>query len=358
MTLCTIEEVQRDWRCLDGDDFAAPEGVRLVSHEDFTYRPGFPTVAYIAPGWFVSLFRFCGPLFDLLYAWRLLRCTKRDTVLILNGGSALWLCVGLLNRFVMLRKRTILLWDVFVEVEDGWKRNVMIAAMSSFRINVLWSQEQIEPHAKWLRLPEERFIFLPFKANHTKGPSYDLPIENYVFAGGNGKRDYQTLVDAIRGAGIPVIISATDPAVRNKIEKLPNIIALAASEPAFAQLQAGARFTVVAMADTGLKGGGEANMCNGMWHGKPVIAVDRMSAEDYIIEGETGYIVPPGDVTLLRRRILELWNDPEKCREMGRKAREHVEANFTHEAFIRRLLRLAQLCNAVGNPATVTKTIR
>jgi len=187
-------------------------------------------------------------------------------------------------------------------------------------------------------------VFLPFKANHSKGPSYDIPIGNYVFAGGNGKRDYRTLVEAVRGTGIPVIISATDPAVLGQIERLPNVIALAAREPAFAQLQAGARLVVVPMIDTGLKGGGEANMCNGMWHGKPVIAVDRMAAGDYIIEGQTGYIVSPGDVTLLRCRIVELWSDPEKCCEMGRKAKEHVEANFTHEAFIRRLLRLAKLC--------------
>jgi glycosyltransferase involved in cell wall biosynthesis len=346
VTPCTIEQVQKDYRCLDGDDFSAPDNVRLISHDEFSPRPGLPEVEYVRPGPIVSLFRFYGVLFDLLYAWRLLRHAKRDSVLILSGSSGLWLFVGLLNRFVMLRRRDILLWDVFVEVKDGWRRKLMSAAMSSFRLSVLWSRKQIEPHAAWLNLPKERFVFIPYKANHSKGPSYNLPIGNYVFAGGNGKRDYRTLTDAVRDTGIPVIISATDPAVRSQIEKLPNLIAVAAWEPAFAQLQAGARVAVLPMMDTGLKGGGEANMCNGMWHGKPLIAVDRMSAEDYIVEGETGYIVTPGDATLLRRRILELWNDPEKCLEMGRKARQHAEANFTHEAFIRRLLRLALLCGA------------
>jgi glycosyltransferase involved in cell wall biosynthesis len=346
MATYTIEDVQRDWRCLEAEDFVAPDGIRLISNEEFTYRPGFEKVEYVAPGLFVSLFRFWPMLFNLLYAWRLLRHTKRDTVLIVNGGSPVWLFVGLLDRFVMLRRRTILLWAPFVEVKDGWRRAVMSAAVSSVRLAVLWSRRQIEPHADWLRLPRERFVFCPYKANHSKGAAYDLPIGNYVFAGGNGKRDYQTLAEAVRDTGIPVIVSATSPAVRSQIERLPNIIALAAWEPAFAQLQAGSRFAVVPMLDTGLKGGGEANMCNGMWHGKPVIAVDRMAAEDYIVEGETGYIVPPGDATLLRQRIVELWNDTEKCREMGRKARKHADANFTHETFIRRLVRLAMLCGA------------
>jgi glycosyltransferase involved in cell wall biosynthesis len=344
VTDCTLEDVQNDYHCLDTEEFSTPENIRLISHEKFDPRPGLSTVEYVPPGPVALLFRFSAILFNLLYAWRLLRHAKRNTILVLNGGTGLWLPVGLLNRFVMRRKRTIFLWDVFVEVDRGWKRAIMSAAMSSVRLSVLWSRRQIEPHAEWLRLPEERFVFLPYKANHCRKPAYDLPVGNYVFSGGNGKRDYQTLADAVRDTGIPVIISATDAAVRKRIEELPNVIPLAAWEPAFAQLQAGARFTVVAMIDTGLKGGGETNMCNGMWHGKPVIAVDRMAAEDYIIEGETGYIVPPGDAALLRRRILELWNDTEKCQEMGRKAKQHAEANFTHEAFIRRLLRLATLC--------------
>ncbi|MCX7424296.1 MAG: hypothetical protein NTW96_01455 [Planctomycetia bacterium] len=139
----TLEDVQRDWRCLDADDFSAPEGVRLVSHEEFTYRPGFPKVEYIAPGWFVSLFGFSHILFNVLYAWRLLRHTKRDTVLILNGSGGLWLFVGLLNRFAMLGKRKIMLWDPFVEVRDGWRRKLMSAAMSSFVLIVVWSRKQV-----------------------------------------------------------------------------------------------------------------------------------------------------------------------------------------------------------------------
>ena len=339
----TIEDVRTNWRCLDSEDFSAPDRIRLISHIKFKARKGFE-VEYIAAGKLASLFRFSSILSNFFYALRLLRCAKADTVLLLYGGGELWLFVGLANKLPFFRRRSILIWGIFVEVEGGWRRRILTAAISTCGLIVLWSREQVEPHATWLGLPKERFIFIPYKANHSQGASYDLPIGNYVFAGGNGKRDYKTLVDAFRGTGIPVVISATDPAVRNQIERLPNVIAVAAWEPSFAQLQAGSRFTIVPMVDTGLKGGGEANMLNGMWHGKPVIAVDRMAANHYIVEGETGYIVPPGDSDLLRRRVLELWNDPEKCREMGRKAKIHVDEHFTHEAFIKRLLRLGKLC--------------
>lgn len=347
MRIYTIEDIQIDWHFLDYDDFTVPVNINLISHEKFTSGPGIERVHYVPPSKIATKFRFSKIIFNLLYALQLLQNTKRGTVLLLNGGSELWLYVGLLNRLVMIRRRSIILWDVFVEFKKGWRQKIVRAALSSFRLNVLWSRKQIKSHVMWLNLPAEQFIFIPYKANHSMGQSYNLPIDNYVFAGGNGKRDYATLAEAVHDTGIPIIVSATDPEVRDRIERLPNIIKLAAWEPAFAQLQAGSRFVVVPMVDTGLKGGGEANMCNGMWHGKPVIAMDRMAAEDYIVEGVTGYVVPPGRPDLLRLRIIELWNDPIKCREMGLNARKYADAHFTHEAFIRRLLRLAKLC---GHP--------
>jgi glycosyltransferase involved in cell wall biosynthesis len=190
-------------------------------------------------------------------------------------------------------------------------------------------------------LPEDRFCFLPFKSNHSKRPSYHLPMDNFIFSGGNGKRDYACLIEAVQDTGIPVIISATDPSVRKELKHLPNVMVLGAPEPAYAQLTAASRFVVVPMIYSGVKGGAEAFFCDGMWHSKAVVASCSIAAEDYIDDGETGYVVQAGDSEGLRKRIVELWNDPEKCKEMGRKGRKRCEKYFTHESFIRRCLRLA-----------------
>jgi hypothetical protein len=287
--------------------------------------------------------RFSSVLFHLAYARQLLGQCDSHSVLIVNGGAAVWLFVGLINHFVFRCQRRVLCWDVFVEVDRPWKRAVMSAAMKGMTLSVLWSRAQIAPHSDFLDVPRESFIFLPYKANHSKAPRYDLPIGGFVFAGGNGKRDYRCLIDAIRGTDIPVIISATDPEIRKTIEPLPNVIVLGAPEPAFAQLQAASQFVVIPMIFTGLKGGGEANFCNAMWHGKPVIAADSIAAADYIVEGETGFVVPSGDSNALRKCILALWYDPERVMRMGKAGQEHAVKNFAHSAFIRRLLRLASI---------------
>jgi glycosyltransferase involved in cell wall biosynthesis len=384
----TIDQIFDDWRVLDSAEFAVPPNVRLVSHETLTPTPGI-TVQCLSPNRLIGLFRKIHFLFCLLYALQLLFSCGKNTVLIVNGSDGLlWLFIGYCRKVPFFKKTKLLLWDVFVEYHLGtekrlkifplikfktaWKISVARTALMEYGRIVLWSRKQIAPHAKMFRIPEEKFIFLPYKADHSKWQTYDIPIGNFIFAGGNSKRDYQTLVEAVRGTGIPTIISTTAANVRQQILKpeqiqqkilynkpandknknhsatendscssVSNIIVLAASEPAFAQLQAASRFIVMPTIYSGLKGTSEANFCNAGWHRKPVIACCSIAAEDYIVEGETGYVVPSGDSGELKKRILELWNNPEKVQTMGKKAREHIEKYFTQIKFIRRLLRLA-----------------
>jgi len=357
MNKITLEQVREDCYVLDTVNFEIPENVELLSHLRFTSVSGINTTI-IEPNVFVKLFRRFPMLFTLLWAIQIFSRIGPRAVFIADGsGGALWLFIGLLNRMPFFRKRSLLCYDLFVEYLLGtekrlrffpflkfktkWKEVIAKNAILGYDLIVQWSKKQVETHASYYHIPKEKFIFLPFKANHSKHSMYDIPMDNFVFSGGNSKRDYKTLVDAVRGTGIPVIISATSPKVRQQIDAIPNVIVLGAPEPAFAQLQAACRFSVVSTINDGTKGAGETNMCNAMWHGKPVIAADDKSATDYIIEGETGFIVPCGDTELLRKRILELWNNPERCKEMGNNAHAHVVKCFTHFQLIQRLLRLA-----------------
>jgi glycosyltransferase involved in cell wall biosynthesis len=210
-------------------------------------------------------------------------------------------------------------------------------------IATLWSKKQSVTYSTEFDLPVELFIFIPYKATHSKVKQLDLPVLDFVFSGGNGKRDYASLVEAVRGTKVTLVISATRPEVLKTIGDEPNIIPLAASEPSYSKLMASSRFVVVPMVSTGLKGGGETNYCNAMWHSKAVIAMDEMSADDYIIEGKSGYIVPHRDVVQLKKRILELWNDKEKSEKMGAIGKTMADKCFTQVLGIRRLVRLACL---------------
>lgn len=67
----------------------------------------------------------------------------------------------------------------------------------------------------------------------------------------------------------------------------------------------------------------------GMAHGKPVVVTRTASLPELVKDGETGFIVDPGDLRALREKVELLAGDPERSRAMGRVARRHVEERFT-----------------------------
>jgi glycosyltransferase involved in cell wall biosynthesis len=51
--------------------------------------------------------------------------------------------------------------------------------------------------------------------------------------------------------------------------------------------------------------------------GKPIVANDVDGARDVVADGETGYLVPPHQLSEMAERILTLLNDEARCRDMG-----------------------------------------
>lgn len=67
--------------------------------------------------------------------------------------------------------------------------------------------------------------------------------------------------------------------------------------------------------------------------GRPVIATDHGGARETVVEGETGFLVPPGDPGALAEALLRLKRMPPAARgEMGERARERARAHFSTAA--------------------------
>ena len=67
---------------------------------------------------------------------------------------------------------------------------------------------------------------------------------------------------------------------------------------------------------------------------RPVVATDVGGAREAILEGETGYLVPPGNDQLMAERIVSLLLHPQIARLMGEKGRRIVEQNFSSRALL------------------------
>jgi len=74
----------------------------------------------------------------------------------------------------------------------------------------------------------------------------------------------------------------------------------------------------------------------------PVVGTPVAGTPEEIIEGETGYMVEPGDITALAARLIELLSDAELRARMGTAGRARAEAHFDNEVVCTRLIDLWQ----------------
>jgi glycosyltransferase involved in cell wall biosynthesis len=65
-----------------------------------------------------------------------------------------------------------------------------------------------------------------------------------------------------------------------------------------------------------------------MARGLPVVATRVGGNPEVVIDGETGYLVPPLDPASLAERMLELLRQPDLAAAMGRRGRARVVAHF------------------------------
>jgi glycosyltransferase involved in cell wall biosynthesis len=70
------------------------------------------------------------------------------------------------------------------------------------------------------------------------------------------------------------------------------------------------------------------------------IVTDSGGSPELIIEGESGFVVPPGEPQPITDRILELYNDRELHQRMSVAAQERIRNDFTVEETARQTIEL------------------
>ncbi len=69
---------------------------------------------------------------------------------------------------------------------------------------------------------------------------------------------------------------------------------------------------------------------------RPVVVTDVGGAREAVVDGETGYVVLPGDDKAMAERIISLLNHTGEAQAMGDKARKRVEEKFSCQAQLER----------------------
>jgi len=79
---------------------------------------------------------------------------------------------------------------------------------------------------------------------------------------------------------------------------------------------------------TSLSEGLSITLLESMSHGLPVVATNVGGNPEVVVDGRTGYLVPPKNAQSLADRIVHLLRDPGLRLRMGEEGRRRVERDF------------------------------
>jgi glycosyltransferase involved in cell wall biosynthesis len=88
--------------------------------------------------------------------------------------------------------------------------------------------------------------------------------------------------------------------------------------------------------------------------GLPVIATAVSGTRQVMIDGATGWLVPPGDVAALSAAMVELLSDRTRATRMGEAGRHRVEACFGAAAQAEQLAALFRASKATSPTSSAT----
>lgn len=181
-------------------------------------------------------------------------------------------------------------------------------------------------------IPEERFVFIPYHTTLEDITTPDQPQEKrFIFAGGDGQRDYATMFQAVSDLDIPVVIAVMDPEQTLRGLTVPsNVKVVTVSSLEFRRLIRDAYVNVVPLVTNTLRSGGHQTFLNAMALGSLVVVTDDAAAADYIESGVHGLLTPSGHVDALRSAILRLWTmDAAEADQMRAQARARADGLST-----------------------------
>jgi hypothetical protein len=82
-----------------------------------------------------------------------------------------------------------------------------------------------------------------------------------------------------------------------------------------------------------------AGVGEGLSAGRPVLASWGGTAQEFLLEGVTGFMAAPGDAASVAAQAKVLWEQPEECGRMGAEALRHAREQFDAEDHAKALLR-------------------
>lgn len=279
------------------------------------------------------------PLKFLRIAWA--AYTRRGTYdVVLTDLEHTGLTLALLFKMARVRKRHVMICHGKII------KKKTIAFMKAFGLAeyvdrfVCYGPNVADRLRSALDLPADRVATVRHAVDHNFWRPLPVPAERLVVSAGMLKRDYPTLVEAMRGLDVSAEIAAFSPWVRGAGpdgSSLPaNVHFTRLSPTDLRALYARARLIAIPLEASNAQSGSLV-IYESLAMGKPVVVTRTVGqgALEIIREGETGFYTEPGDVRRWREIIQYLCDNPTIAERMGRAARAVVENGMNMDTYVR-----------------------
>ena len=222
--------------------------------------------------------------------------------------TTLW--VSLFCRLRGIEAKHIAFAFNFTELPTGFNRWLMRWAFKRVDRFVVYSTVERSLYADYFGIEPDRLDFLPWVMETPRASEPPFVAGRYICAVGGEGRDYDTLVEAVRGMpDIPtVIVTRSYNAPRAPLP--PNVTLFTELRlDDFWNVVKHCRFMVVPLRDNQTNCG-HITIVGGLQLGRPIVATASRGIEDYVKSDTNALVVAPSKPADLAAAIGRLWADP------------------------------------------------
>ncbi len=191
---------------------------------------------------------------------------------------------------------------------------------------IVYSHEEVDRFLPELR---NRFVFLHYPSKKQLVELEERKSGDFIFCGGNHKRDHQSFFDAIRNTDIPAKVVTDQELPKDIPGNVQTFGHLPLDE--YIQMMKDSRFVVVPLLLSKVPHG-HCDISNALSVGKAIITTKSATAGDYITHNVHGILVEAGNVEEYKNAILKLWNDSDFRNELEKNV-QVASSLITYEKF-------------------------
>ena len=287
----------------------------------------------------------------VLRIFKYLILSYRYDYLLLNYSSEIFL-FGLLKWILPFNRCKFVTLDIFLPTSsktfyENINKYLRIIALKKINIIFLYSKRN-EEICKTYKIRHDKTQYIPFKINNYDYVINQKPTDRgYIFTGGVSRRDYPTLIEAVRDLKYPlkIITPSLEKAIPHgtytEFKNLPENVELIhddGSVKSFISYIANSRIVVIPLKREDFASTGRSVYLVSMALKKCVI-ISSGPATNEVLTNKQAIIVPPEDISALRRAIIKAFNDGEFRNSIAVNGNKYALGLGDHLALCKRLLK-------------------